>query len=112
MNTDISAQSLRKHSPGPWVVDDSSGEVIVYDAKGLPVAVVGTSADKGDETVHADAWVVVSAPRLLELLKIITDLAEDYGVGEHCDGNIIEAREVIALAEGKGVPNLDTQTQP
>lgn len=40
------------------------------------------------------------APRLLENLKMMTDLAERYGVGEHCDGNIIEARELIAEVEG------------
>lgn len=38
---------------------------------------------------------------LLSNLKMMTDLAEAYGVGEDCDGNIIEAREVIARAEGR-----------
>jgi bacterioferritin-associated ferredoxin len=49
--------------------------------------------------------------KLLTNLKMITDLAERYGVGNDCDGNIIEAREVIAQAEGRlvivrGAPTL------
>ena len=39
-------------------------------------------------------------PELLAMLKEMTDLAEAYGVGLDCDGNIIAARELIAKASG------------
>ena len=38
--------------------------------------------------------------KLLAMLKEMTDLAEAYGVGLDCDGNIIAARELIAKASG------------
>jgi hypothetical protein len=33
--------------------------------------------------------------KLVECLKIMTNLAERYGAGADCDGNILEARELI-----------------
>jgi bacterioferritin-associated ferredoxin len=47
----------------------------------------------------ANARLIAAAPELLEHLRQMTDLAERYGVGEDCDGNIIAARAAIAKAE-------------
>lgn len=41
--------------------------------------------------------------QLVEVLKTITDLAERYGVGNDCDGNIIEARELIEQCAGMSI---------
>lgn len=43
-----------------------------------------------------------AAPELLAALRDVTDLAERYGAGEDCDGNILAARAAIAKAERGG----------
>lgn len=56
---------------------------------------VETSADVKPATENRLA-------RLVRVLTEITDLAERYGVAEHCDGNIIEARELVAECQTSG----------
>jgi hypothetical protein len=88
--------NLSKPTDGPWVVEHPYGEAGVY--------VSGPATELVAKVWHdneANARLIAAAPELLACLKMITDLAELYGVGTDCDGNIIEARELIARVEGR-----------
>ena len=83
-------------SPYPWRWDAETGCIV--DANGKTVCEFHSSSESPARP--ANARILAAAPALLANLKMMTDLAERYGVGEHCDGNIIEARELIASIEG------------
>lgn len=86
------------HTPGQWAIDWEQGYV---HAEGAPIVAEPFNMTGPQwQTGQANARLIAAAPDLLAMLKEMTDLAETYGAGKDCDGNIIAARELIAKAEG------------
>lgn len=84
-----------KYSPGEGTIIGPTGEVLARVEPTDSAILFGYAL----ANVFAAAALVRNAPSVLENLKTVTDLAERYGVGNDCDGNLIEAREIIAAAE-------------
>lgn len=96
-----------KHTPGTWEAVELRTQWAVRAPGSKPgthaiVATIHETAVRATDSDRAehDAKLIALTPRLLAQLVEMTDLAERYGVGEHCDGNLIAAREVIAQAKG------------
>ena len=101
--------SAATHSPGTWTVCD--GAILSDKLNDYGNFIVVTLARVLTPQDRANLALMAAAPALLANLKMMTDLAERYGVGEHCDGNIIEARDLIASIEGEA-PNCPGYAGP
>ena len=93
-------ENKTQHTPGPWRMGKRAYDRAIYGQQGAEVASMLDLFHTPAESL-ANARLIAAAPDLLEALRDITDLAERYGVGEHCDGNILAARAAIAKAEGR-----------
>ena len=100
----------KTHNDGDWVYEPDTG-TIRTKRENYHVA----SMDSWDGAVNneANATRIVSCvngcrginpeavPELLTNLIDLLDLCEKYGVGEHCDGNLIAALAAITKAKGE-----------
>lgn len=84
-----------KGTPGRWI---KRGDVIVAPGD-IEVAVVVNFQD--DEALDADATLIASSPRLLELLIKCADALEEVSSQQWCGPIIDEARAEIAKALGE-----------
>jgi hypothetical protein len=71
---------MTKHTPGPWVVQESNAGETVIEHKALiqaqpgsPFAAVHADTFDSDETVDANARLIAAAPELLAALEAIVD---------------------------------------
>jgi hypothetical protein len=83
-----------KHTPGPW----TAYELIIRSSDGCVIA-ESISVWKSSK---ANASLIASAPELLDVLKLITDDAENRGKngGDANWAAIHLCRAIIAKAEG------------
>jgi hypothetical protein len=108
---------MSKHTPGPWVVDDSNPNLVARLVDGVYEYVCAvepssfSTREYSKEQEESDARLISAAPELLEALKEITpnmpppDAPCHYGIVPqsrccHCQ-RIARARAAIAKAEGK-----------
>ena len=89
-----------KHTPGPWVVRESScGSV--GTASMLIAMAYGDDPDcKADDRMAANARLIAAAPELLGALKAICD-EQDANEGYATPATYDAARAVIAKAEAQ-----------
>jgi len=89
-----------KHTPGPWTVEISEGELVVGQP-GPDGSIVYVERYYPEDPEHrANARLIAAAPELLEALKkaeIILRLAPILGKEEAC---LTEVQAAIAKAEG------------
>lgn len=94
------------HTPGPWI-DDKTGKVsdahycTIAHCQSYGASIIPSGYVAPWHRYLANARLIACAPDLLTQLAEMTDLAERYGVGKDCDGNILAARELIARAKGE-----------
>lgn len=103
---------MSKHTPGPWVADDNEGFSVwkIYSrmspsGSGIPgpfvAEVIGDSAE-----ADANAHLIAAAPEMLDALKHIEFILENYKLNGYRADEILEkyleiVRHAIAKAEGK-----------
>lgn len=92
---------MTKHTPGPWRIH---GRVIRVPGRGVIAEI------PGPETVGVFDWLdnarlIAAAPDLLEAVKQMIGVYDDYGAGFYNQDEFVEgvdkARAAIAKAEGK-----------
>lgn len=100
---------VRKHTPGPWVVDPCSArEISLESNKHFVIASIINADPDGNrqnkwffgEESKANAKLIAAAPCLLEALDSLLITAEGYGMGENCAA-YLSARAAIAKATGQ-----------
>jgi hypothetical protein len=87
------------HTPGPWVIRESSTHVTVCGADGEAIF----HDDKKCPRVMDDARLIAAAPELLEALRTCLDAWEKEHAGHGFEGwpEVCEARAAIAKATGE-----------
>ena len=89
-----------KHTPGPWVVRESSCGSVGTDSI-LTALAFGDDPDcKADDRMVANARLIAAAPELLEALKAICD-EQDANEGYATPATYDAARAAIAKATGE-----------
>jgi hypothetical protein len=92
---------MSKHTPGPWVIDDSNPNLVARLVNGVYEYVCAvepssfSNRECNQEQEEADARLIAAAPDLLDALK---DLCSDDLLNQDKWDN---ARAAIARAEGK-----------
>lgn len=101
---------MSKHTPGPWVTDNSvlRGSINRLDEPRRHIALTSDwEKEKGDrEQNEANARLIAAAPELLEALEdVMSDLF--YQIASHHDErtarnypSLVDARAAIAKAKG------------
>ena len=95
--------SETKHTPGPWVAENSS--VIGPDNKIICGCIRGSIDRKSHEEDCATARLIAAAPDLLELATALLSAIERFAITNTSDEDTIgvlsdAAREAIAAATG------------
>lgn len=101
--------SRKKHTKGPWWINEDAKTPFVYDESSHVVARVEVQANGNEQ--DANQLLIAAAPELLTACKALLPKGWDKGHMDHMDG-IKAARLAIAKAEGRGDPEaaLDSQS--
>lgn len=93
-----------KGTPGPWIVvngDDNFPDIISGNRNGIEIAFTPTyNGDKSEQL--ANAYLIASAPRLLEVAISLLEALESENPLSHSDTiNLARAEIAKALGESK-----------
>jgi hypothetical protein len=98
---------MSKHTPGPWVIDDSNPNLVARLVNGVYEYVCAvepssfSNRECNQEQEEADARLIAAAPDLLEALKMAMLDWENMRVVPPASRPHKAARAAIAKAEGK-----------
>jgi hypothetical protein len=101
-----------KHTPGPWQVREDSKELswdpdkVMVDASGQEMLAFYRHDPSDRISLLAADWkIIAAAPEMLEALKELLPLAEDFyydvNHGDEYVEQFVKARAAIAKAEGR-----------
>ena len=76
------------YTPGPWRVEEENGSCGVFSGDGALLAVTLSDDIKDKNAAKANAHLMATAPRLLEVIKLIK---------EHLDNNMIVTGEGLKI---------------
>jgi len=99
---------MTKHTPGPWVADETSNNDVIY-IKGVGGTIVAylifpdsTIAVSGDAVrTRSNANFIASAPDLLEACKVVVGEWDGTVKWDDSNTSIDRCRAAIAKAEGE-----------
>ncbi len=97
-----------KHTPGPWIVSDSSEGLCITMEHGVRIAeLYGVPSGRAPETPEANARLIAAAPELLEALRLmlipVDALGNHGGEWGYSSRHAQAARAAILKATGEAL---------
>ena len=96
--SDLTAEKVCKHTPGPWKLDDDDAVIGITDDGGNIVCLGPEGWEKSMARWEANARLIAAAPELLEALQSIVGELDE---GEVWGSSITKAKAAIAKATGE-----------
>ncbi|KKM76251.1 hypothetical protein LCGC14_1381950 [marine sediment metagenome] len=68
---------MSEHTPGPWTISGQSGRLRVITSNGTPICKLEVGQHRTEAEIEANAYLIESAPALLEALEKAACFVED-----------------------------------